>query len=129
MLMSCGPVETQRIGLDESYVEESTGEPFLLKFDARSCDDSSLYTFKFFTQYTNFKTVEYIPTVTSDIFAISQSNRLKKKMLFGGKIINRISLNTRTGNISSKRIIKQKASQVFICFDILFKFSYRWITY
>ena len=115
-LTSCGPVETTRIKYEDSYVEESTGEAFILKYDASECDESDYYRFKLFTAYKDYKNVEYYPdTNEQGAFSISKTSLLKKEMLFGGKLINRLTLHTSTNKITSKRIIKRKADHKSFC--------------
>lgn len=118
LAISCGPVIQQpQVKFQESYEEESTGEPFILKYDSRECNDSGSYLFKLFTEYSTYKNIEFIPPKNNEsgIFNISKKTLLKKEMLFGGTIINRVTLNTRNNKISTSRVIKKSSDKRNLC--------------
>lgn len=118
LAVSCGQVvQEPRIKMTESYEEESTGEPFILKYDSRECTEEDSYLFKYFTENSTYKNIEYIPlnNSTAGTFNISKNTLLKKEMLFGGKVINRLTLNTRTNQITSTRVVAKKADRRELC--------------
>jgi len=112
-LFGCGMPSVDRVKVEESYVDSSTGTPILLEQDKRSCDESGLFKFKLFKKLSDYNLIEL--SSSFETYSFEEKGSLRNKMILGGEIIDRLSLSSRSGKITSKRIEKINGKSYEMC--------------
>jgi hypothetical protein len=116
-LIACGEPQGMRPEFTESYVDNSIGTPQILEFSEGICDDSQTYKINLFRSFNNFQTNNYTPANIGDDLTLNTNTNtgLRKKLLFKGEIIDRVTLNLKNNQIITKRVTKKKAITPNLC--------------